>query len=96
MPTSDRPQFGSRVSRDEERGYVCPGCRSWQFVTVVVGDERRHVCVECGSCWALRPGSAQRVDPVACDGCGREATCFERLRRVIPAFTWDPAGPTAH
>jgi hypothetical protein len=71
------------------RGYACPACGSWHIVSVVVGDARRRFCTTCESCWDVHGDHARRVEPLRCAGCGHEAQCYERLRRVLPLFTWD-------
>jgi hypothetical protein len=70
------------------RGYTCPGCGSWRVVPAVAGDLRRRYCIACEHCWEVHGDLAVPVDPLHCEGCGREATCYEHLRESFPAFTY--------
>ena len=72
-------------------GYVCPGCGSWRVVPVIAGHERRRFCAACEACWEVHADIAVRVDPLQCEGCGREGECFARLQHDIPTFTWNAA-----
>lgn len=69
----------------------CPTCQSERLETVVesVMQDVHFLCKDCGRCWDVALGTAQRVDPVSCFGCPERGRCA----RVYAA---DHPAPSAH